>query len=63
VNVETKEQSKQWMFTHSANKSKKDKQTLPACQKADGNFVLGQERSDGGGIHATEDHNNVRCVL
>jgi Fe2+ transport system protein B len=30
VNVETKEQSKQWMCTHSPNKSKKFKQALPA---------------------------------
>jgi hypothetical protein len=30
VNFETKEQSKQWMHTHSPNKPKKFKQTLPA---------------------------------
>jgi hypothetical protein len=30
VNVETKEQSKQWMHTHSPNKPKKFKQMLPA---------------------------------
>jgi hypothetical protein len=30
VNVETKEQSKQWMHTHSPNKPKKFKQTLYA---------------------------------
>jgi hypothetical protein len=30
VNVETKEQSKQWMHTHSPNKPKKFKQTLSA---------------------------------
>jgi hypothetical protein len=29
VNVETKEQSKQWMHTHSPNKPKNFKQTLP----------------------------------
>jgi hypothetical protein len=34
VNVETKEQSKQWMHTHSPNKTKKFKQTLSACLKA-----------------------------
>jgi hypothetical protein len=30
LNVETKEQSKQWMNTHSPHKPKKFKQTLPA---------------------------------
>jgi hypothetical protein len=30
VNVETKEQSKQWMYTHPPNKLKKFKQTLSA---------------------------------
>jgi hypothetical protein len=30
VNVETKEQSKQWMHTHSPNKPKKFKETLSA---------------------------------
>jgi hypothetical protein len=30
VNVETKEQSKQWIHTHSPNKLKKFKETLPA---------------------------------
>jgi hypothetical protein len=37
VNVETKEQSKQWMPTHSTNKTKKFKQTLSSRQKAYGN--------------------------
>jgi hypothetical protein len=50
VNVETKEQSKHWMHTHSPNRPKKFKQTS-ACQKADG------------GMHATGDHNNIRSVL
>jgi hypothetical protein len=63
VNVENKGQSKQWMHTHSPNKPKKFKQTLSACQKADGNCVMGQERSVEGGIHVTRDHNNVRSVL
>jgi hypothetical protein len=36
MNIETKEQSRQWMHTHSPNKPKKFKQTLSACQKADG---------------------------
>jgi hypothetical protein len=49
VNVETKEQSKQWMHTHSPIKQKKFKQTLSACQKADGNCFLGQEKSADGG--------------
>jgi hypothetical protein len=51
MNVETKEQLKQWMHTHSPNKPKKCKQTLSACQKADGNCFLGQERCADGGIH------------
>jgi hypothetical protein len=34
VNVETKEQSKKWMHTHSPNNPEKFKQTLSACQKA-----------------------------
>jgi hypothetical protein len=63
VNVETKEQSKQWMHIHSSNKLKMFKQILSACQKADGNYFLGQERSADGGIHAKRDHNNVRSVL
>jgi hypothetical protein len=62
VNVEAKEQSKQWMHTHSPNKPKKFKQTLSSCQEADGNCFIGQERSADGGIHATRDHNNVRNV-
>jgi hypothetical protein len=49
VNIETKEQSK-------------FKQTS-ACQKTDVNCFLGQERSAGGGINATRDHNNVRSVM
>jgi hypothetical protein len=59
VNAETKEQSKQWMQTHSPNKQKKFKQTLSVCQKADGNCFLVQERSADGGIYANRDHNNV----
>jgi hypothetical protein len=62
VNVETKEQSKRWMHTHSPNKPKKFKQTS-ACQKADGNCFLRHERSADGGIHATRDHSNFRSVL
>jgi hypothetical protein len=63
MNVETKEQLKQWMHTHSSENPEKFKQTLPACQKADGNCFLGQERRADGGIHATRDHNDVRSVL
>jgi hypothetical protein len=63
VNVETKEQSKQWMHTHLPDKPKKVKQTLSACQKADDICFLGPGRSADGGIHATRDHNNVRSVL
>jgi hypothetical protein len=61
VNVETKEQSKQWMHTHSPNKAKKFKQTLSACQKADDSCFLRQEMSADAGIHATKDHSNVKC--
>jgi hypothetical protein len=61
-NVETKEPTKQGMHTRSQNKLKKFKQTS-ACQKADGNCFLGQERSADGRIHAIRDHNNVRRVL
>jgi hypothetical protein len=63
VNVETKEQSKQWMYTHPSNRPKQFKQTLSACYKADGNCFLGQERSGDDGIHATRDHNDVKSVL
>jgi hypothetical protein len=59
VNVETKQQSKQWMNTHSPNKLKKFKQTS-ACQKAGDNCFLGQQRSADGEIHATRDHNNIQ---
>jgi hypothetical protein len=62
VKVETTEQSKQWMNTHSPNKPEKFKQTLSACQKADGKCFLGQNTSADGGIHATKDHSNVRNV-
>jgi hypothetical protein len=41
VNVETKEQSKQWMHTHSSNKLIKFTQTLSSCQKADGKLFSG----------------------
>jgi hypothetical protein len=63
VNAKTKKESKKWMHTHSPNKLKMFTQTLSACQKADGNSFLGQERSTDGGIYATRDHNNIRSVL
>jgi hypothetical protein len=37
---------------------KKFKQ-ISVCQKADGNYFLGEERSADCGIHATRDHNNM----
>jgi hypothetical protein len=61
VNVETKQQSKHWMYTHSPNKLKKCRQTLSACKKAEGDCFLGQEISDDGEIHATRDHN--MCIV
>jgi hypothetical protein len=63
VNGETEKQSKQWMNTYPPNKLEKCKQTLSACQKADGSSFLGQERSADGEIYATMYHNNVRSVL
>jgi ribosomal protein L4 len=63
VNVETKEQSKHFMHTHSPNKTKKLKKTLSTCQKADDNCFLGQDRNADGGIHAIRDYNNARSVL
>jgi hypothetical protein len=46
--VETKEQSKQWMHTHSPNMRKKEKKRRSTCQKADGTCFVGQERGAGG---------------
>jgi hypothetical protein len=43
--------------------AKKFKQTMSACQKADGNCFLGHEKSADGGIHTTRDHINIRSVL
>jgi hypothetical protein len=54
------QQSKQWMHTHSPNKPQNFKQTVSACQKADSNCFLGQQRSADDGIRATRD--NVRSV-
>jgi hypothetical protein len=60
VNVETKGQSKQWMYTYSPNKLKKFKQTSARKLMA---TVLGQDRSADGGTCALGDHSNVRSVL
>jgi hypothetical protein len=62
VNVETKEQSKKWMHTHSPNKPRKFEQMFLPARKRKATF-LGQERCTEGGIHATRDHSNVRSVL
>jgi hypothetical protein len=62
VNVETKEQTKQWMHTHSPRKPKKFKQTLSARKLMTAVF-LGHERNTDGGIHATGDCSSVRSVL
>jgi hypothetical protein len=52
VNVETKQQPKQWMYTYSPNN----------LQKAEGSYFLGHEKSADGGIHAARDH-KVGSVL
>jgi hypothetical protein len=44
MNVETKEQSQQWMHTHSPNNPIKFKQTLFAFQKDNGNCLLGRQK-------------------
>ena len=62
INVETKEQSQQWMHKHSLNKPRKFKQSL-AKQKADGNSVLGQKRSAVDRVYGTLNHNNIRKIL
>jgi macrodomain Ter protein organizer (MatP/YcbG family) len=36
ANAESKEQSKEWMHTHLPTKPRRFKQTMSACQKADG---------------------------
>jgi hypothetical protein len=61
VNVETKEQSKQWMHTHSPNKPKEFKQSFSARELM---ATLFWDRNGANGrIHATNSHNNVRSVL
>jgi hypothetical protein len=63
VNVETKEQLKQWMHTHSPNKPKNlNKYCLPvrklmATVSWDKKEVLMVE------FYATRDHNDVRSIL
>jgi hypothetical protein len=59
VNVETKEKSKQWM--HTVTKQAKKVYAHVACQIADGNCSLGQEKVADGRIHASRDYNNVRA--
>jgi hypothetical protein len=39
VNVESKEQSKQWVYAHTPNKQEKFTQTLLVCQNTDGNLL------------------------
>jgi hypothetical protein len=60
VNVETKEQSKQWMRTHSPNKPKKFKKM--SARKLMASVFWDRKWSADGGIHATRDHNNVKCI-
>ena len=62
LNAETKEQSKQWMHTHSPNEPKKFKQTL-SNRKNDGYSILGPQGNFVDRIHDTRDHNNVRGLL
>jgi hypothetical protein len=60
VSVEPKQQSKQWMHTHSPNKVKKFKHFLPESLWVS---LVGQERSADGGIHAMRDHSNVTSIF
>jgi hypothetical protein len=50
------------MHTHSPTKPKKFQQ-MSACQKADGNYFLGQERNADGGFHIMRNQNNNKNVL
>jgi hypothetical protein len=65
VNVETKEQAKQWMHTHLPNKPKSINKCLPFRKLMATVFWdrTGQERSADGGIRATRDDSNVRSIL
>jgi hypothetical protein len=63
LNVETKEQSKQWMHTHSQNEPKiLNQHCLPARKLIAAVFWDGKGAADGG-FYATGDHNNIRSVL
>jgi hypothetical protein len=48
---------------HTFTKQAEKVETKVACQKADGNYFVGQERRAESGIRATRDHNNIRSVL
>ena len=60
-NLETKEQSKQWMHTDSPSKPKKFKQTL-SKRKTMASF-LRPKRSVVGGLYAAGDNNNKGSLL
>jgi hypothetical protein len=60
VNVETKEQSKQWMHTHSQNKPKKLKQTLSARKLM---ATVFWDRKGMLMVEFMQEPNNVRSVL
>jgi hypothetical protein len=62
VNVETKEQSFQWMHTHSPNKPKKLNDIV--CQKADGSCFLMVVFMQQGTMVASEMHSKTlkNCV-
>jgi hypothetical protein len=62
MHVETKEQSKQCMHTHSPKMPNSFKEPL-SVRKLMCSCFLGEEKRADGGIHAIRDHNNVRSVL
>jgi hypothetical protein len=62
VNVETKEQSKQWMHTHSLNKPNKLNNCLPARKLMATVFWYRKGVLMVNVIHATTDHNNITCI-
>jgi hypothetical protein len=61
VNIETEEESKQWMHTHSPAKPKKIKQT--SARKPMATVFWDRKEVLKVGILATGDQNNVRSVL
>jgi hypothetical protein len=61
VNIETKEQSKQWMHTRSPYKLKKYKKT--PGRKLMENVFWDRKGELMVGIHAKRDHNSIRSVL